>query len=317
MELTNAVRELLLHTARALKGSARRMFIARAVQALGEGGQRFAEREMAGIVGRSVKECTRWSAGSSAPMPSRCLAASRVEEHLPNLLSDLTAMVDDQSQADPQFRTNRLYTRMSAAEVRRQLIGQKVYTDAELPTAETIATKLNMIGYYAKKVVKTQPQKNRRNRCHLCPGEADQRGGRCREGCVTDLDGCQGYGQGRFLRTWGKSRVPTKAADHAFQPVATVTPVGIFLPASDELFLYGVTSKVTSDCLVGRLVDWWETVKERFAHITTLVINLDNGPENHSRRTQFMQRLVEFVQRYDITIRLAYYPPYPSRVQRS
>ncbi|HEX4206710.1 MAG TPA: transposase [Ktedonobacteraceae bacterium] len=72
-------------------------------------------------------------------------------------------------------------------------------------------------------------------------------------------------------------------------------------------------SKVTSDCLVDRLVDWWETVKGRFSHITTLLINLDNGPENHSRRTQFMQRLVEFVQRYHITIRLAYYPPYHSK----
>lgn len=41
-----------------------------------------------------------------------------------------------------------------------------------------------------------------------------------------------------------------------------------------------------------------------------LVINVDNGPENHSRRTQFMQRLVEFVQQYQITVRLAYYPPY-------
>jgi transposase len=117
---------------------------------------------------------------------------------------------------------------------------------------------------------------------------------------------------GPFARG-GKSRVPTKAADHDFQPVARVTPVGIFLPASDELFLYGVTSKVTSDCLVDRLVDWWETVKERFAHIKTLLVNLDNGPESHSRRTRFMQRLVEFVQRYRITIRLAYYPPYHSK----
>jgi transposase len=111
----------------------------------------------------------------------------------------------------------------------------------------------------------------------------------------------------------GRSRVPTKALDHDFEPKATVTPVGIFLPASDELFLYGVTSKVTSDCLIDRLVDWWETVKERFAHISTLVINLDNGPENHSRRTQFMQRLVDFVQRYHLRVRLAYYPPYHSK----
>jgi hypothetical protein len=119
---------------------------------------------------------------------------------------------------------------------------------------------------------------------------------------------------GPFARG-GKSRVPTKAADHDFEPPATVTPLGIFLPASDELVLYGVTSKVTSDCLVDRLVDWWESVKERFSHITTLLINLDNGPESHSRRTQFMRRLVEFGQRYGITIRLAYYPPYPSQVQ--
>ncbi len=117
---------------------------------------------------------------------------------------------------------------------------------------------------------------------------------------------------GPFARG-GKSRVPTQAADHDFEATATVTPVGILLPASDELFLCGVTSKVTSDCLVDRLVDWWETVKERFAHITTLVINLDNGPESHSRRTQFMQRLVEFAQRFHLSIRLVYYPPYHSK----
>lgn len=117
---------------------------------------------------------------------------------------------------------------------------------------------------------------------------------------------------GPFARG-GKNRVTTKAADHDFEPVATVTPVGILLPATDEVFLYGVTSRVTSDCLVDRLVQWWETVKDRFAHIKTLVINLDNGPENHSRRTQFMQRLVAFVEQYQISVRLAYYPPYHSK----
>jgi transposase len=111
----------------------------------------------------------------------------------------------------------------------------------------------------------------------------------------------------------GKNRVPTYAADHDFQPAATVTPVGIFLPNSDELFMYAVTSKVTSDCLVDRLVQWWEQVRPRFPQITTLVINLDNGPENHSRRTQFLYRMVQFAQTYGLTIRLAYYPPYHSK----
>jgi transposase len=117
---------------------------------------------------------------------------------------------------------------------------------------------------------------------------------------------------GPFARG-GKGRVPTKAADHDFEAEAKVTPVGIFLPAKDEFFLYGVTSKVTSDCLVDCLLNWWENVKERFPEIKTLLINLDNGPENQSRRTQFMQRLLEFVEQYQINICLAYYPPYHSK----
>jgi len=117
---------------------------------------------------------------------------------------------------------------------------------------------------------------------------------------------------GPFSRK-GKSRVPVAAADHDFQSAATVTPVGLLLPALDELFLYGVTSRVTSDCLADCLTAWWESVRDRFAHVTTLVLNLDNGPENHSHRTQFMHRLVQFAQRFRLTVRLAYYPPYHSK----
>ncbi len=111
----------------------------------------------------------------------------------------------------------------------------------------------------------------------------------------------------------GKSRVEVKAADHDFEATAKVTPVGIFLPATDELFLYGVTSKVTSDCLVDRLEQWWERVRERFGHITTFVLNLDNGPESHSRRTQFLWRMVRFAHNSGLRVRLAYYPPYHSK----
>ncbi len=117
---------------------------------------------------------------------------------------------------------------------------------------------------------------------------------------------------GPFSRR-GKSRVAVAAADHDFRPAATLTPVGILLPATDELFLYGVASNVTSDCLVDRLVQWWEGVRQRFRHSTTLVINLDNGPEHHRRRTPFMARLVAFARQYRLTVRLAYYPPYHSK----
>jgi hypothetical protein len=111
----------------------------------------------------------------------------------------------------------------------------------------------------------------------------------------------------------GKSRAEVEAADHDFSPEASVTPVGIFLPEQDDLFLYGVTSRVTSDCLVDRLEEGWEEVKERFAHVTALVINLDNGPECHSRRTQFLFRMALFAHHTGLKITLAYYPPYHSK----
>ena len=46
MELTDAVRGLLQDAAKQLKGSARRLFMARTVKQLGPGGHRRAERDL-------------------------------------------------------------------------------------------------------------------------------------------------------------------------------------------------------------------------------------------------------------------------------
>jgi hypothetical protein len=81
------------------------------------------------------------------------------EHKLPNLLSDIRDLVDSQSQTDARFRTNRLYTRMSAAEVRRQLLKQKGYNEVDLPTGQTIRNKLNKLGYHPVRVQKTQVKK--------------------------------------------------------------------------------------------------------------------------------------------------------------
>ena len=159
MELTDAVKGLLQDAAKQLKGSARRLFMARTVKELGPGGQRRAEREL-GWNRVTIRKGTRELESGVAIVAAFALRGrKRAEERLPQLLADLTAIVDGQSQADPQFRSTRLYTRLTAAEVRRQLIAQRGYTDAELPTVQTIGAKLNALGYHLKKVAKSQPQK--------------------------------------------------------------------------------------------------------------------------------------------------------------
>ncbi len=159
MELTDSLTALLMETAETLRGSERRHFMARTVQELGPGGQRRAERDLGWCRGTIRKGMHELVSGFTCTDAYHARGRKRAEAHLPHLLADITAIVDSQSQADPQFRTTRLYTRLSAAEVRRQLILQHGYTDDELPTAETIGAKLNALGYSPKKVAKTEPQK--------------------------------------------------------------------------------------------------------------------------------------------------------------
>lgn len=111
----------------------------------------------------------------------------------------------------------------------------------------------------------------------------------------------------------GLTRVVVRALDHDFNPKEKMIPFGIYLPQYHEVYLYLTTSKLTSDFIVECLEDFWQSQRERFRQIKTLLLNLDNGPENHSRRTQFMKRITAFVDTFQVTIDLAYYPPYHSK----
>jgi hypothetical protein len=159
MDLSDSLKSLFIETAQTLKGHARRRFMAQIVKQLGSGGQRRAEREFGWNRETIRKGLHELDSGRICLDNFAGRGRKRAEAHLPNLLTDIAAIVDSQSQADPQFRTNRLYTRLDAAEVRRQLISQKGYTDDELPTVQTLTTKLNALGYYPQKVAKSAPKK--------------------------------------------------------------------------------------------------------------------------------------------------------------
>jgi hypothetical protein len=133
--------------------------MARTVKELGPGGQRRAERELGWNRITIRKGAHEFESGFICLDAFSVRGRKRAEDHLPHLLDDIRALVDGQSQSDPQFRTQRLYTRLSAAEVRRQLIAHKGYGTEELPTVQTITTKLNVLGYFPKKVAKSKPQK--------------------------------------------------------------------------------------------------------------------------------------------------------------
>lgn len=314
MELTEELKTLFIETAKSLKGSERRVFMARVVKLLGSGGQRGAAAELGWDRDTLRKGRHELDSGFRCYDHFSGRGRHRAEERWPNLLADSKAIVDEQSQTDPSFKTTRLYTRISAAEVRRQLIEQKGYQATELPTAETIRSKLNDLGSYPDRVQKSQPLKkipetdaifeplHHVNRA----ADADETGLRL------SLDAKAVVLLGLFSRN-GRTRVTVKALDHDFDPKHKVSPFGIFLPQSNELDLYFTQSRVTSDFIVDCLVDFWVSVQDRFPSVKTLLLNQDNGPENQSRRTQFVNRLVDFADEFQMNLELAYYPPYHSK----
>lgn len=159
MELTAELKTLFIETAKTLKGFARRRFQAQTVKALGPGGQRLAERVLGWDRQTIRKGMHELESGLQCLDNISTRRRKRAEEHLPHLLDDIKAIVDSQSQTDPQFHSQRLYTRMTAAEVRCQLIAQKGYQDTELPTVRTILNKLNDLGYHPITVAKAKPKK--------------------------------------------------------------------------------------------------------------------------------------------------------------
>ena len=314
MELTRIVKKIFIETAKTLKGSTRRLFMARVVKSLGKGGQRRAEIELRWNR-RTIRKGTH-----ELESGFRCYDnfASRgrkpVEQHLPNLLSDITAIAEAESQTDPTFKTTRLYIRLSAAAVREQLIKQKGYSDEQLPCEDTIRTKLNELGYHPKKVKKSQPLKKIPETDAIFEQVAQVN-------AETDADktalrmsvDAKGTVLLALLSRGGFNRLEVKALDHDFRPAEKVTPVGVFLPQYNELYIFLVTGPVTSDALVDCIRTVWAMIANRFSLVQTLVINQDNGPECHSRRTQFMSRITQLADEFQLNIQLAYYPPYHSK----
>ena len=162
--LTDSLKTLFIDTAQRLKGTERRQFMAQVVQELGIGGQSLAEQELGwnrGTIRKGMKELT---SGVAIEDAFHLRGRKSTEEKLPNFLRDIQAIVEPYTQADPSLKTERLLTRISAAQVRRQLIEKKGYRDEDLPTQEVIRQRLNQMNYRLRRVAKSKPQKNSTNR---------------------------------------------------------------------------------------------------------------------------------------------------------
>jgi len=154
MEVSAAEKEMYIETVKELKGSAKRVYMARVVKALGRGGQAYAEGEF-GWNRETIRKGSRELAtGFICYDNFSARGRKRVEEKFPNLRADIKEIAERHSQTDPKFQGKRLYLRLSTASVRRLLIEENGYTDEALPCEETIRKRLNELDYHPKRIKK-------------------------------------------------------------------------------------------------------------------------------------------------------------------
>jgi len=295
-----------------LKGSAKRMFLGQVAIDIGKGGSSKVAKHLPisrQTLRKGIREVRR-GVGQEDKFSER--GRKPLDETNPSLIATIKEIVDKASQTDPKFTSTRLYTRLSAKAVKEELI-KRGYEESTLPCGQTIWNYLNKLGYKRKKVAKTKPKKKIKE-TDLIFDQLDienEQADMAEDTLRISYDAKNRVAIGNFSRG-GKSWSNIQANDHDFAK-EHLTPFGLTLPEFKETTIYFTESKVTADFIVDILIDFWTKHQERFSKITTLLLNSDNGPECHSRRTQFIKRICEFVAQYNITVKLAYYPPYHSK----
>jgi hypothetical protein len=137
----------------------RRQFMASIVSALDAGTQRWAERTL-GWNRVTIRKGQRELAGTQPCGDNFNLRGRKAVEHtFPDLRAHIKSIVEPNLEQDPTFRTTRLYRRVTAPMVHKSLLELQEYTEKTIPSVRTICGRLNKMGFFPRKVIKSKPMK--------------------------------------------------------------------------------------------------------------------------------------------------------------
>jgi hypothetical protein len=155
---TDPLDALIRSGARRLTGSRRRAFIAEVARELCDGNPRQAERRFGWGRDTVAKGLHETQQGMRCVDNFAARGRRRSEDKDPQLAADIRAIVEPHSYADPELKSPRRYTNLSAAEVREALIA-KGYSPTALPSERTMRDILNRMNYRLKRIQKGKPLK--------------------------------------------------------------------------------------------------------------------------------------------------------------
>jgi hypothetical protein len=151
--------KLIRSAARRLKGQQRRLFQAEVADSLCRGSPRAAERRFGFDRNAVATGQNEARSGIRCAEDFAARARPRAEVKDPRLAADVRSVVEPATLADPEVKSGRRYTNLSAREVLAALKARKGYTDDRLPAERTMRDVLNRLGYRLKRIQKAKPLK--------------------------------------------------------------------------------------------------------------------------------------------------------------
>lgn len=158
--MDGVVDDLLVVAASQMKGMQRRLFLADVCQQLCDGNTRRAELRFGwgrDTIAKGMKE-QKLDPSVRATRKSGNAGKKRSEEQNPQLAIDIRLIVEPHTHTDPELKTQRRYTNLSAAEVRQALL-DRGYSDQQVPRERTMRDILNRMNYRLKRIQKGKPLK--------------------------------------------------------------------------------------------------------------------------------------------------------------
>jgi hypothetical protein len=151
--------ELLRVGAQRLTGFQRRLFQAQVCSTLCDANPRQAERRFGWGRQTVQKGLHEFQTGVRCLENFRAKGRRRSEDLNPQLAADIRALVEPKTYTDPELKSARRYTNLTAAEVLTALQTTQGYRRENLPSVRTMRDILNRMGYRLKRIQKGKPLK--------------------------------------------------------------------------------------------------------------------------------------------------------------
>jgi hypothetical protein len=262
---------------------------------------------------RKVKRCYALFTSKCEQIKLEFRGRKRLTTIYPNLENDVKEVIKKYESTDSQFKTEKLFISINPTSIINELIINYNYPE-KFACYNSIHDLLIKMGYRFKRIPKSKVLGKIEQTDAIFENVHEELedlkdSDNTTAGISIDDKANKKIGN---ISDNGKTWEDIKALDHDTTFDCTLKICGIKDLKTNETFIsctkYSSTAEFKVDC-----IEEYIKYKNQTCQLKCLKIFLDNGPENSGRRLLWLHKLYLLAVKYNIVIRLVYYPPYHSK----